>query len=302
MRYRYLTADVFTDKPFGGNQLAVFPDAKGLDDEQMFALAREFNCSETTFVFPPEKGGTRKLRIWTPGGEVPFAGHPTVGTAHVLAEIGEIPLEGESTSIVFEEQVGPVPVKIRASGGKPVFAQLSVAKLPEIGPPVPTRETLASMLSLEPKDLVGGHFAPQSISCGLPFLFVALKDRAAVKRSRIRVDQWERTLGSAWASMIMVFSRDPEREGSDIRARMYAPGFGVPEDPATGSACAALGGYLAARDTRQEGTLRWIVEQGFEMGRPSIIEVEVDKAGGVIAAVRVGGASVTMSEGSIRVD
>jgi trans-2,3-dihydro-3-hydroxyanthranilate isomerase len=303
MRYRYLTADIFTDKPFGGNQLAVFPDAKGLDDERMFALAREFNFSETTFVFPAEQGGTRKLRIWTPGGEVPFAGHPTVGTAHVLAEIGEIALEGESTSIVFEEQVGPVPVKIRASGGKPVFAQLSVAKLPEIGPPVPTRETLASMLSLEPKDLVGGHFAPQSVSCGLPFLFVALKDRAAVKRSRIRADQWERTLGNnAWASMIMVFSRDPEREGSDIRARMYAPGISVPEDPATGSACAALGGYLAARDTRQEGTLRWIVEQGFEMGRPSIIEVEVDKAAGAITAVRVGGASVTMSEGTIRVD
>ena len=303
MRYRYLTADVFTDKPFGGNQLAVFPEAQGLNDEQMFALAREFNFSETTFVFAPEKGGTRKLRIWTPGGEVPFAGHPTVGTAHVLAEIGEIPLEGESTSIVFEEGVGPVPVKIRARGGKPVFAQLSVAKLPEIGPPVPTRETLANMLSLEPKDLVGGHFAPQSVSCGLPFLFVALKDRGAVKRSRIRVDQWERTLGNnAWASMIMVFSRDPEREGSDIRARMYAPGISVPEDPATGSACAALGGYLGARDTRQEGTLRWIVEQGFEMGRPSIIEVEVDKAAGAITAVRVGGASVTMSEGSIRVD
>ncbi|HWE42537.1 MAG TPA: PhzF family phenazine biosynthesis protein [Gemmatimonadaceae bacterium] len=302
MRYRYLTADVFTDKPFGGNQLAVFPDATGLGDEQMSALAREFNFSETTFVFPPEKGGTRKLRIWTPGGEVPFAGHPTVGTAHVLAEIGEIALEGESTPIVFEEQVGPVPVKIRASGGKPVFAQLSVAKLPETGPPVPTRETLASMLSLEPKDLVGGHFAPQSVSCGLPFLFVALKDRGAVKRSRIRVDQWERTLGSAWASMIMVFSRDPEREGSDIRARMYAPGISVPEDPATGSACAALGGYLAARDTRQEGTLRWVVEQGFEMGRPSIIEVEADKTSGAITAVRVGGASVTMSEGTIRVD
>ena len=301
MRYRFLTADIFTDKPFGGNQLAVFPEAAGLDDEQMFALAREFNFSETTFVFPPEKGGTRRLRIWTPGGEVPFAGHPTVGTAHVLAEIGEIPLTGDSTSIVLEEGVGPVPVTIRTSGGKPVFAQLSVAKLPEVGPPVPTRETLASMLSLEPKDLVGGHFSPQSVSCGLPFLFVALKDRGAVKRSRIRVDQWERTLGSAWASMIMVFSRDPEREGSDIRARMYAPGISVPEDPATGSACAALGGYLAARDTRADGTLRWIVEQGFEMGRPSIIEVEVDKAGGAITAVRVGGASVMIGEGTIRV-
>jgi trans-2,3-dihydro-3-hydroxyanthranilate isomerase len=301
MRYRYLTADIFTDEPFGGNQLAVFPEASGLNDEQMFALAKEFNISETTFVFTPEKGGTRTVRIWTPGGEVPFAGHPTVGTAHVLAEIGEIPLDGETTSIVFEEGVGPVPVSIRASGGKPVFAQLSVAKLPEVGPPVPTRETLASILSLETKDLVGGHFAPQSVSCGLPFLFVPVKDRDAVKRSRIRVEQWERTLGNAWASMVFVFSRDPEREGSDIRARMYAPGISVPEDPATGSACAALGGYLGARDPRQDGTLRWVVEQGFEMGRPSIIEVETDKRGGMITGVRVGGASVMMGEGTIRV-
>ena len=301
MKYRFFTADIFTDKPFGGNQLAVFPAATGLTDEQMFALAREFNFSETTFVFPPEKGGTRRLRIWTPGGEVPFAGHPTVGTAHVLAAIGEIQLEGESTSIVFEENVGPVPVKIRASQGKPVFAQLSVAKLPEVGPPVPTRETLAAMLSIEAKDLVGGHFSPQSLSCGLPFLFVALRDRDAVKRARVRVDQWERTLGNAWASMIFVFSRDPEREGSDIRARMFAPGISVSEDPATGSACAALGGYLAARDPRQDGMLRWVVEQGFEMGRPSILEVEVDKTAGVVTAVRVGGASVMMSEGTIEV-
>lgn len=301
MKYRFLTADVFTDKPFGGNQLAVFPDARGLDDERMFALAREFNFSETTFVFPPENGGTKKLRIWTPGGEVPFAGHPTVGSAHVLAAIGDVPLVGAETRIVFEEKVGPVPVTIRARDGVPTFAQLSVAKLPEIGPPVPTRETLAEMLSLDAKDLLGGHFAPQAVSCGLPFLFVPLKDRDAVKRSRIRVEQWERTLGRAWASMIMVFSRDPEREGSDIRARMYAPGISVPEDPATGSACAALGGYLAARDARQDGTLRWVVEQGFEMGRPSIIQVEVDKKEGHIEAVRVGGASVLMSEGTIEV-
>lgn len=301
MRYRFLTADVFTDSPFGGNQLAVFPDARGLDDERMFALAREFNFSETTFVFPPEKEGTRQLRIWTPGGEVPFAGHPTVGTAHVLAAIGEIPLDGDETRIVFEEKVGTVPVTIRARDGKPVFAQLSVAKLPEVGPPVPTRETLASILSLEAKDLVGALWAPQSVSCGLPFLFVPLRDRDAVKRSRIRLDQWERVLANAWASMIMVFSRDPEREGSDIRARMYAPGLSVPEDPATGSACAALGGYLAARDARQDGTLRWVVEQGFEMGRPSILEIEVDKAKGAVTAVRVGGASVMMSEGHIEV-
>ena len=139
------------------------------------------------------------------------------------------------------------------------------------------------------------------MSCGLPFLFVPLRDRDAVKRSRIRVDQWERVLSNAWASMIMVFSRDPEREGSDIRARMYAPGISVPEDPATGSACAALGGYLAARDSRQDGTLRWVVEQGFEMGRPSILHVEADKTDGKVTAIRVGSASVMVSRGEMEV-
>ena len=301
MKYRFFTADVFSSVPFGGNQLAVFPDARGLDDERMFSLAREFNFSETVFVFPPEQGHTRRLRIWTPGGEVPFAGHPTVGTAHVLAAIGEIPLSGDETRIVFEENVGPVPVLIRAREGQPVFAQLSVARLPEIGPRVPPRERLAEILSLETKDLAAAHWSPQALSCGLPFLFVPLRDRDAVARSRIRLEQWERTLGNAWAKDIMVFSRDPEREGSDIRARMYGPGVAVPEDPATGSACAALGGYLAMRDARADGTLRWVVEQGFEMGRPSILEIEVDKSGGAITAVRVGGASVMMSEGTIEV-
>jgi trans-2,3-dihydro-3-hydroxyanthranilate isomerase len=299
MKFRFLTADVFTDRPFGGNQLAVLPDARGLNDEQMLALTREFNFSETVFVFPPEQGHTRKLRIWTPAGEIPFAGHPTVGTAHVLASIGEIPLTGDETRIVFEEGVGPVSVVIRARDGQPVFAQLSVAKLPEVGPPVPSRETLADILSLKPTDLVGAQWAPQALSCGLPFLFVPLRDRDAVRRSRIRLEQWERTLGTAWARDIMVFSRDPEREGSDIRARMYGPGVAVAEDPATGSACAGLGGYLAARDPRTDGTLRWVVEQGFEMGRPSILEIEVDKTGGAVTAVRVGGASVMISEGTI---
>jgi trans-2,3-dihydro-3-hydroxyanthranilate isomerase len=301
VKYRFLTADVFTDVAFGGNQLAVLPDARGLDDARMLDIAREFNFSETVFVFPAEKGHTRRLRIWTPGGEMPFAGHPTVGTAHVLAEIGEIPLDGDETRIVFEENVGPVPVTIRARGGKPVFAQLSVAKLPEVGPHVPPRETIAEILSLSVKDLVGGQWAPQAISCGLPFLFVPVRDRDAVKRSRIRLEQWERTLSNAWAKDIFVFSRDPEREGSDIRARMYGPGVAVPEDPATGSACAGLGGYLAARDPRTDGTLRWVVEQGFEMGRPSILEIEVDKRGNAVTAVRVGGASVMVCEGTMSV-
>jgi trans-2,3-dihydro-3-hydroxyanthranilate isomerase len=241
------------------------------------------------------------VRIFTPGGEVPFAGHPTVGTAHVLAAIGEIPLTGETTRVVFEEGVGPVPVAIRSQDGRPTFAQLSVAKLPEIGPPPPSREELAAMLSLETEDLLDGDWAPQALSCGLPFLFVPLRDRAAVTRSRVRLEPWERSLAGSWADMVFVFAREGERAGSDVHGRMFAPGISVPEDPATGSANAALAGYLAARDGRKEGTLRWIVEQGFAMGRPSMLEVEADLSQGSVTAVRVGGASVLVCEGTMEI-
>jgi trans-2,3-dihydro-3-hydroxyanthranilate isomerase len=142
--YQFYTADVFTDTQFGGNQLAVLPDARGLTTEQMAAITREFNYSESTFVFPPEDPKhTRRVRIFTPGGEVPFAGHPTVGTAHVLAAIGDVPLTGAETRIVLEENVGPVPVVIRARDGKPEFAQFSVAMLPKVTEPTVSRETLA---------------------------------------------------------------------------------------------------------------------------------------------------------------
>ena len=301
-RFRFLTADVFTDAIFGGNQLAVFPDATGIPEERLLDITREFNYSETVFVYPPSSSAfTRRLRIFTPGGEVPFAGHPTVGTAHVLAAIGDIPLSGAQTKIVLEEKVGPVPVTIFAEEGRPVRAQLSVAKLPATGAPPPSRERLAEVLGLEPGELLGGAMAPQAVSCGLPFLFVPLRDRGAVAKARVRVERWEAILGKYEAREMFVFARGGERPGTDIRARMFAPGISVPEDPATGSACAALGGYLAARDARGEGTLRWIVEQGFEMGRPSILEIEVDKQGGAITAVRVAGATVMVSEGTMEI-
>jgi trans-2,3-dihydro-3-hydroxyanthranilate isomerase len=298
---QYFTADVFTDTVFGGNQLAVIPDARGLTTEQMLSIAREFNYSETTFVLAPASPEhTRALRIFTPGGEVPFAGHPTVGTAFVLAANGLIELTGGETRIVFEEGVGPVPVSIRSKEGKPVFTQLSVAKLPEVGPPLPDVPTLAHILSLDPEDVVQGRFHPETVSCGLPFGFIPLRNRDAVRRCRMRLEPWERHLAGTMAEMVMVFAMDAERPDSHVRARMFAPGVSVPEDPATGSACAALGGYLASRSESTEGTMRWVVEQGFEMGRPSILEVEVDKAAGAITAVRVGGASVMVCEGKLR--
>jgi trans-2,3-dihydro-3-hydroxyanthranilate isomerase len=300
--FRYHTADVFTDVPFGGNQLAVFPDARGIPEHRLLDVTREFNYSETTFVYPPASPAhARQVRIFTPGGEVPFAGHPTVGTAHVLAAIGEIPLTGERTDIVFEEKVGPVPVRIRAEQGRPVFAQLSVAKLPELGPVPPSIEALAEVLGLAGDDLVGGEWQPQALSCGLPFLFVPVRSLDAVARARVKLDPWERVLKGTWAPELFVFARGGERPGTDYHARMFAPGISVPEDPATGSANAALAGYLAARDSGREGTLRWRVEQGFEMGRPSILEVEADRAGGAVTAVRVGGASVMVCSGSMEI-
>ncbi len=300
--YRFLTADIFTSTIFGGNQLAVLPDARGLTTEQMQSITREFNYAESTFVFPPENPAhTRRVRIFTPGEEVPFAGHPTVGTAFVLASIGEIPLTGDLTRIVFEEGVGPVPVSIRANNGVPSFCQLSVAKLPEVFPPLPGREVLAPMLSLETDDLLDGVFHPQAVTCGLPFSFVPVRSRDAVRRIKFRTDVWERTLANTPHHMVMAFAMEAEEPEHDIRARMFAPGVSVPEDPATGSACAALGGYLAARHATKEGTLRWIVEQGYELGRPSQIHVEADKTAGVISAVRVGGASVMVCEGRITV-
>jgi trans-2,3-dihydro-3-hydroxyanthranilate isomerase len=298
---RYFTADIFTTTRFGGNQLAVLPDARGLTDEQMLAITREFNYSESTFVFPPDDPAhTRRVRIFTPGGEVPFAGHPTVGTAFVLAAIGEVSLTGPETRIVLEEKVGPVPVTISAKDGQPTFCQFSVAKLPEVGPPLPSRADLAACLSIEERDLLDGAWMPQIVSCGLEFAFVPVRDRSVVAKSRIHLETWERHLANTLGQMVMIFAMDAGEKGHDVRARMFAPGFNVPEDPATGSACAALGGYLAAR-SRRDGTQRWVVEQGYEMGRPSLIEVEADRSDGKITGVRVGGSSVLVCDGDITV-
>jgi trans-2,3-dihydro-3-hydroxyanthranilate isomerase len=300
MHARYYTCDVFTDRMFGGNQLAVFPDARGIAPELMPRIAREFNFSETTFVLPPENPQhTAKVRIFTPGGELQFAGHPTVGTAHVLATIGIVPLTGDETAIVLEEGVGPVPVTIRSTNGRAEFAQLSVAQLPEVGPPPPAGEQLAAALSLSKDDLVHGAMSPEMVSCGTPFLFVPLRDRAAVGRARARADAFDAALRGYPTQMVMLFALDAEDPAHQVRARMFAPSIGIPEDPATGSACVGLGGYLAARDPRRDGTLRWIVEQGFEMGRPSILEVEADKRDGAITGVRVGGRTVMVCEGTM---
>ena len=315
--YRYVTTDVFTDTQFGGNQLAVVLDAVGLSAAEMLAITREFNYSETTFVLPPERGGACRVRIFTPGAEVPFAGHPTVGTAHVLFAVGQLRSDDDETTIVLEEAVGDVPVRVRLpraargsadslGGVEPSFAQLSVASLPEERP-APDRAALAAALSLSASDLLDGAYAPCTASCGLPFVLVPLASHDAVRRARVHHEAWERALPpDAWSRELMVFAMGaPDdasaRAGVDVHARVFVPGLSVPEDPATGSANAALGGFLATRTPRLDGTMRWVVAQGLEMGRPSRLELEVDKSGGEITAVRVGGSAVVVADGTLRV-
>jgi|SRR6185312_6615009 len=299
MNVRYLTADVFTDTRFGGNQLAVFPDAREIRAELMPRIAREFNYSETTFVLPAaDPSHTAKVRIFTPGGELPFAGHPTIGTAHVLASIGAVKLSGDETRIVLEEGVGPVPVVIRAESGQPTFAQLTAARVPERGPAPPDRDRLAAAVCLSPDDILTDGMTPEAVSCGTPFLFVPVRDRATLGRARVNYDRWDETFSNYITQNVFLFALDPELPGHDVRARMFAPTIGVAEDPATGGACIALGGYLAWREPRTDGTFRWVVEQGFEMGRPSILEVEADKQQGRVTAARVGGRTVLVCDGT----
>jgi trans-2,3-dihydro-3-hydroxyanthranilate isomerase len=300
--YKFYTADVFTNKIFGGNQLAVFPDARGISSELMQKIAKEFNLSETAFVFPPQNPShTRQLRIFTPGTELPFAGHPTIGTAYVLAAIGEIPLEDQSTTIVFEEGVGDVEVVINSQSGKPVSAYLTAAQLPEFGANPPEAAIIAEILSLQAEDLLLGEWSPAAVSCGVPFLFVPVRDRATLGKVSINRESWQKYLQAYWAPHLYVFCFEPELEGSALRARMFAPAMGIAEDPATGAAASALAGYLGIRDSTANGLLQWRVEQGLEMGRPSLLEVQAEKVAGQIVTVKVGGQSVMVSEGIIEI-
>lgn len=297
MRYRFYTLDVFTDQRFGGNPLAVVLEADALSGARMQAIAAEFNLSETVFVLQPQKAGTnrRKLRIFTPQVELPFAGHPTIGASYLLAKQELVALTPSDPVMVLEEGIGDVTVEVQYANDGPRATQMSVPKMPERGPQAPPRAELAAMLSLAQSDLLPGHAA---YSCGVPFLFLRVRTRAAIARLRLRADLWETVLSGWWAQSVFAFTTETVGTDAQIHGRMFAPAMGVAEDPATGSAASALAGFLQDQ-APQDGRRRWLIEQGFEMGRPSLLELVADVDGGRITAVRVGGSSVLVSEGWI---
>jgi trans-2,3-dihydro-3-hydroxyanthranilate isomerase len=301
MKLEFHTLDVFTHKKFGGNPLAVVLGADALTTEQMQTITREFNLSETTFVMKPENPAhTAKVRIFYPGGEMPFAGHPTLGTAALLAELKNKPGCTIETTITLELKAGLTPVKISRIADRltgiftaPVIPFHTKATLPAI-------DLVAKAVNLEPSDIAFNGHGLASIEGGPRFFYVPLKSRDALARSAVRQPYWSEMLAPLGGlEAAYLYCRGGENAGTHFRARMYDPGGGIPEDPATGSATALLAAQLLKAEKLQDGTHRWQLEQGYEMGRPSDLRLEADVESGKLTAVRVGGSAVRMMSGEL---
>lgn len=287
--HRFVTLDVFTEVPFGGNPLAIFPEAEGISETAMQTIAAELNLSETVFV-TDAAGAEPRLRIFTPKAELPFAGHPTVGTAIFLA--GMRPAGSES-SLLMQTRSGPVGARIRVRDDGCKEALITVPRLPAAGS-APGLEAAAATLGLRPDELAA---APVAYEAGVPFTFVQVADRECLARTRLDSGRWAATFGKAWAPQLYVVSMEDRERGREVHARMFAPALGITEDPATGAAAAALAGVLHDLQRPGDGEATWIIHQGEDMGRPSRIVLEASVAGGRLAQVRLGGTAVPMSEG-----
>jgi len=298
--YRYLHYDVFTDRPLEGNQLAVFPEPAGLTTEDMQRVAREMNFSESTFIFPPETPDTDvRMRIFTPGEELPMAGHPTIGSTFALVVEGAIANGRER--FVFGLGLGPTPVTLAWKGDELDFAWMT-QKLPAFEGRVTDRSAFAASLGVEPSDLLDAPV--EVVSCGLPYLFAPLTSRAAVDRVTLNRSAYAGCCRAAGPERpLFVFTLEggaAERES--IYSRMLAPGFGIAEDPATGSASGPLGCYLAMHGLLPpERLTHFISLQGAAMLRPSRIHISIGREGDRITSVRIGGRSVLVGQGTLQV-
>lgn len=303
MALKFHTLDVFTDRRFGGNPLAVVLEADGLSGIQMQAIAREFNLSETVFVQASTRPAhSAKMRIFTPRSEIPFAGHPTIGTAALLAELNAPAHNGEKDALVVLEQgIGTVRVGARFRAGAPAFAEFDAPKLPAEAGILPPDDVLAAGLGLIPSEVGFENHTPICFAAGNTFAFVPVASLEAIRRARVNGGYWERAFEQQGISGVYVYTRQCEHMGSAFHVRMFAPQVGVPEDPATGSAAVGLAGLVHRFDGLPDGTHRRVVEQGYEMSRPSQIVLTLVVAGGKLVTVRIGGSAVRVSEGTIEV-
>ncbi len=292
------TLDVFTEQPLAGNPLAVVLDCEGLDGDRMQAIAREFNLSETVFVLPPRDAGhSARVRIFTPGRELPFAGHPTIGTACLLAQLrAPDRLAAQDVRIVLEEEVGAVACRVRRREGQALSADFALPRLPErLDRLPPSRAEIAEGLGLAPEEIGFDRHAPSLFSAGAPFLFVPVRSLAAIARARPGVASWTENGGPA----TYLYTREVAEDGAAYHARMFAGGWGVPEDPATGSAAAAFAGVVSAFDDPADGEHVLRIEQGFEMGRPSRILLGIGIERSALRSASIGGSAVIVSSGAL---
>ena len=296
MHYQYFICDVFTDQMFSGNLLAVVPDAQGLSDQQMQNIAREFNFSETTFVLPAKYGHTRQVRIFTPTREIPFAGHPNIGTAFVLAETEQFGRFDGPMEVVFEEIAGSVAIAIDRDDNGFIRCELKAPDTLWIGQTV-SAEVIAAILNLSATDIITETHEPQEASVGLEFLFVEIASLQALQQAKINVDRLSALLRSGVSPDIHLYWRGSN--DVDLRVRMFAPLDGVPEDAATGSANCALIALLSHYDNASSNTYSWCISQGIEMGRPSELFGRTEKQGGSVTGVWIAGNCVLISEGTL---
>ena len=298
MARRFQTLDVFTETALAGNPLAVVLDAEGLDDARMQAIAAEFNLSETVFVFEPRNAvNSAHVRIFTPKRELPFAGHPTVGAAALIAhERAGDQLAAQDLRIVLEEPIGDVVCVARRRKGQKLASYFELPKLPgplDVEPP--SAPDIASGLGLELADIGFDGHEPTVYSAGAPYLFIPIRSLAAIGRAAPGVLPWATKDGPA----SFLYTRESAREGSAYHARMFASAWGVVEDPATGSAAAAFAGVVQAFERPRDGEHMLIIEQGFEMGRPSLIALGLVIENGALASATIGGSVVLVSNGSL---
>jgi trans-2,3-dihydro-3-hydroxyanthranilate isomerase len=299
MNYDYYIADVFTRQIFNGAQIAVFPNADGLSINQMRLVARELNLTETVFVFHPrDKNSTRKMRIFSPLGEIDFAGHPIIATAYVLGSCGDINLTEAITPVVFEQNVGPINVNITAEQGKPVFIQFSRKVSCLVDRFAPTDEELASFLCIQQSELDHKKYSPRLVSCGVPYLIVPVWNYESVRKAKFNYSAWSQSIAPQTAAQeILLFAPKTPFVDSDFNARLLGPRIGIHEDPPIGSAMPAFASYLCSFEHTQKGTHTFAVDRGDAIMRRSVLNLEMDHKGLEQLALRVGGEAVMVAKG-----
>ena len=297
------TLDVFTDRRFSGNPLAVVMDADALTGAQMQDIARELNLSETVFVLKSQNPAhSARIRIFTPMQELPFAGHPTIGTATLLAELRTPLVNGERDAIiVLEQTIGTVRIGVRLREGQAPFAEFDAPKLPEKISIPPSRDRIADALSLLPREIGFENHTPQCLSAGNTFAFVPVAGMEAIARARVEQAHWASVFPSSTFNGVYLYTRECVHSGSAFHARMFAPQLGVPEDPATGSAAVCFAGVVHDFDGLPDGAHRRVIEQGHEMGRPSAISLTLVTQNGRLETVRIGGSAIRVIDGKISV-